>query len=187
MTDDANLADAGKPAPMPLDRLRRDFDQSFAVPPRHHAEDGDEFIAVRVGGAPHALAIPDLARLERAGRVVPLPAGRPGLLGIAGVRGRLVPVFALAPLLGLPDRKTEHPWLAMVDRDDPIAFAFDSVEGYLKATREAAERIEPAGATAGRRPYVRCILRWPGAPPRLVIDIPRLAAALRAPARTGTT
>lgn len=182
MTDDTTPAGTAAPVPASLGDLRRAFDRSFAAPPRRDAEGVDEFIAIRLGTAPYALAIPDVARLEPARKVVPLPADRPGLLGVAGVHGRLVPVFGLALLLGLPDRREDHPWLVLVDRDDPIGFAFDGVDGHLKVPRQATE----AAGAAGHRPHVRHILQRGGEPPRPVIDIPGLAAALRAPAHTRT-
>lgn len=186
MTDDtpaAALAAAAAGTPASLDDLRRAFDRSFALPPR--GDDGamEEFVAIRLGSDRYALAIRDIASLEPLRKLVPLPASRPALLGLAGIRGRLVPVFGLALLLGQPDRKTASPWLALVGRDDPLGFAFDGVDGHLRNPRQAME----APGTAGEQFYIRQILRRNDEPPRLVVDVPRLVAALRAPAQTHTT
>ncbi|SMH46611.1 chemotaxis protein CheW [Azospirillum agricola] len=166
-----------------LRAMRDAFDRSFALPRQSPAAQTEEFAAIRLGAEPYALALRDLARLEAARPVVPLPGGRAGLLGVAGIGGRLVPVFGLAALLGLERMPDAPRWFALAGRDDgreePLAFAFDRFDGHVAVAREA---LDEAGS-AGPRPHVRQVLRRDGEPPRLVIDLPRLAAALRATAQ----
>ncbi len=131
------------------------FDASFARRVEDREEGWMDFLAIQSAGTAYALQVDQLASLETARRVQPLPGGRPGLMGLAGVRGRLVPVFALGALLGHPEGAQETRWLAVVGREDPLGFAFPQFEGYLRVSPEALAPV--AEGTAG--PWIKACLR----------------------------
>jgi len=58
----------------------------------------------------------------------------PGASRVAVVRGVLVPVFNLAALLGLPP-SGEPQWFMLLNRETPVAFAFDGLEGRVEVER----------------------------------------------------
>ena len=95
------MSDAEADTDRRLAELRESFDRGFALPPADASRAGDAFLIVRAGDG----AVRDLAgraswawRVDR--KIVPLPLQVPGLLGLAGLRGQLTPVFSLASLLG---------------------------------------------------------------------------------------
>jgi chemotaxis signal transduction protein len=130
--------------------LRREFDQSFAAAPspRESAESamlllgiGDERLAVRLG---------DIAGLVRCQGIVGVPSRAPDLLGIAGIRGGVAPVFSLALLIG-QSRDPEPPDWLLLCGTEPLALAFQRFLGHLRASADA---FRPIPATEKRSPHV---------------------------------
>ncbi len=116
--------------------LRGQFDQSFAAPPRTDLEQLETLIAIRVAGDPYALRIGEINSLASDRKIVPLPSATPELLGAAGVRGAVVPVFSLAALLGYGLGLGSARWLALCGTDEPLALAFSDFEGCVQVVRD---------------------------------------------------
>ena len=86
-----------------LQQLRQQFDESFSQPPPAQAEARRDFILVAAGGRRIALeldGVNGLQGLERGLTVVPLPSDAAAVLGIAALKGTVLPVFDLGVLLG---------------------------------------------------------------------------------------
>jgi hypothetical protein len=84
-----------------LQELRTSFDQTFAVAPRAEAEPLISLISVRVINKPFVLRSEHIIGIVKAKRITPFPSSIPECIGVAGIRGVLVPVFHLAGFLGL--------------------------------------------------------------------------------------
>jgi chemotaxis signal transduction protein len=118
------------------EELRREFDASFAAPPASRAGETIDLLSIRVGNELLAMRVSELAGLDAHRKIVPLPARDGALLGIAGIGGRLVPVYSLALLLG--QESPEEPlWLAIVGEEAPVGLAFGAFEGHLRVSHEA--------------------------------------------------
>ncbi|MBI3723415.1 chemotaxis protein CheW [bacterium] len=149
--------------------LRRSFDRAFAAPPAELAEEGERFLLVRAGGHPLALRISEISGLETHRRVVPVPGKAPALLGIAGIRGQLVPVFDLALLLGCSESARDARWVVLGGGETPVGLAFAVFDGHETAPRSALHPArEPVAAT-----HVTAALRL-GAAVRGVVSIPSI-------------
>ncbi|WP_437580869.1 chemotaxis protein CheW [Sorangium sp. So ce887] len=141
-----------------LAALRGAFDASFAEPARTRAEEPARALAIRAGDRRLLVRIEELAAVEPCRRIVPLAGGPPGLLGLAGLRGRLVAAYDLAALVsGRPragvDGAAAGPalrWLLVCAENPEIALAIDEIESHesfsLADVRSADdERGEGAG------------------------------------------
>jgi purine-binding chemotaxis protein CheW len=119
--------------------LRETFDASFARPP--DAEDGlrERLIGIRIGSEPHALRLADIAGVFADRTITAVPSRRQSLLGIAGARGTVVPVFDLGALVGYPARAAKLRWLVIAARQR-VGFAFDAFDGYLAVAATAIVR-----------------------------------------------
>lgn len=117
------------------DMLRAAFDGSFALARDREPIATDDLIGIELGGAPHALRLAELAGVFADRKVVALPSASPDVVGMAGFRGTIVPVFDLATLLGYP-RAPRLRWLALA-AGAPVAFAFAELSAYLRVPREA--------------------------------------------------
>ena len=159
--------------------LRRAFDRSFAEPVAGDVRQSVDFISLRLGGDLHAARMSQIDGLFAAVKVTPCPSPLAELVGIAGFRGALTPVYDLAQLLGYA--RSAGRW-TILTADRAVALAFDDFEGHF--------RVEPS-AIAGSHSntttrYVHQIARsansaWP------IVDIPSVVAAITARATTATS
>lgn len=123
--------------------LRREFDRSFAHGVAERADRLEDLLAIRIAGEAYALRLAEVRGLSVGRPVVPLPRPGPALMGLAGVRGAIVPVYDLARLLGCPP-VAASPWLALA-AGAPVGFAFEAFEGQLRLPREAIVEAEGEG------------------------------------------
>jgi chemotaxis signal transduction protein len=154
--------------------LRAGFDGAFALPPATTGADSIGLLAIGVGAAEFAIRMTELSDVQGARKVVPLPGARPEMLGLAGIRGRLVPVYSLAALLG---HAVTQPWtwLAICGTERPIGLTFDELKGYVHAS---PADLVPAAAGEGSRNHVRELLRKDGAV-AMVVSAASIVAMLR--------
>jgi purine-binding chemotaxis protein CheW len=67
-------------------------------------------------------------------RIVAFPSPISELLGVAGIRGALVPVYSLAMLVGYSAEIERTRWLALCGAEATVALAFSDFEGYLRVS-----------------------------------------------------
>ncbi len=161
------------PMPSPVEAMRRAFDQSFAAPPARDTQEYEGFLAVRIGDGRFAMRISEVAALEARKKVVPLPVDKPALLGIAAIRGQLVPVYSLALLLGYRESSEDTHWLVLVGKEYPIGFASGGFEGYLRVARDDIRSL------AVPREYTKETVQFAGAV-RHILAIPSILQAIGA-------
>jgi purine-binding chemotaxis protein CheW len=116
-----------------LDRaasLRAAFDRGFAEPAAV-AGRAEGFLAIRAGEHSRAVRLAEVAAIHADRRIVPLPSPSPSLLGLAGFRGAILPVYDLCALLGTSSPAPPR-WL-IVAAAAAVAFAFDAFDGHLTA------------------------------------------------------
>ncbi|MBO9689841.1 MAG: chemotaxis protein CheW [Mitsuaria chitosanitabida] len=131
---------------------RETFDRGFAEPRRHRADDATfDVLGIRIAGAAFALDLADLAGLLPAMPPVPYPATAPGLLGLIGHQGQVLPLYDLQTLIGRGAAPAVHWWA--VARAAPLALAFEGFEGQWRIA--ASERLQQSDA-AGTGWAVRC-------------------------------
>lgn len=136
------MSDDAAPAAMTPDALRREFDAAFAAPPRPPNRDVVSLLGVPIARHAYALRIHGLARLEVARRIVPVPGRSPALLGLAGLRGQLMPVFSLTVLLGHPRDAQAPRWFAVQGGEAPVALALESCSGFQSVPRADVSPVE---------------------------------------------
>ena len=157
-----------------IDRLRADFDRSFAEPARSHDVEHVELLAVGAGGRPYALRLSQTAGLHPDRPVTPLPGPLPALLGLAVFAGTVVPVYDLAALLGHP-AATRPRWLVLATGTPPLALAFHELDGHVRVDADAI-----VGETAGDgQDFLRGMVALTGGT-RPIVDVPAARAAVHA-------
>jgi chemotaxis signal transduction protein len=122
------------------EELRRAFDRSFAEPPAAAAAPHVDLLAIRAGETPLALRVAEVTGLVADKAITPVPSAFPELVGVAGFRGAIVPVWRLAPLLGL---RADGPprWMVLVaSGSDTFALAFEHLDGHLRVAAAHASR-----------------------------------------------
>jgi chemotaxis signal transduction protein len=135
-------------------RLRREFDEGFARPSRIDDSSMQDLLAIRVGGDSYAVRLGQVVGLVPKQKIVALPSPVPELLGLAGLRGGVVPIYSLGALLGYPAGAERTPWTILIG-PELLGLAFEKFEGHL--------RISPADLATerggGSRPHVAEIAR----------------------------
>ncbi len=133
-----------------LDRaaaLRDAFDHSFAEPLPPDPPPLTDLLAIRIGTEPYALRLSEIAGLFADRKITPIASRVPALLGIAGFRGAIVPVYDLHVLLGHHAVEATR-WLA-VAADASVAFAFAAQEGQLRCGPDAIVPYQSGDGQSG--------------------------------------
>jgi chemotaxis signal transduction protein len=156
-----------------LARLRAGFDESFARPAAVDGDRPEELVGVRFGGDRFALRARELAGIHAHKRIVPFPSDAPALLGLAAVRAALVPVFALAALLGYADDEPAK-WIVVTAGPAPIGLAFARFDGSLRAL--PADFLPVAAEDMARRHIVHTVRTGEGL--RFVLSTSSIHAGL---------
>lgn len=155
--------------------LRQAFDHSFALPPRALAAEVDDLLSIHLAGERYAVRLRDIAMMVASRAVVPVPSAVPALLGLVGIRGRVVPVFSLAAILGHEHATGAPRWLVVCGAEEPIAFGFSHFEGYVRLARSSVHSDENPQAA---RQYVHQMARTDTGM-LAVINIPLVVATIR--------
>ncbi|APR85748.1 Hypothetical protein A7982_11097 [Minicystis rosea] len=128
-------------AAITVEALRRAFDERFAEPITPHVEARERFLLVDVGGARVALRVAELAGIHAAGKIVRVPGGAPGLLGITGIRGRVAPVFDLAALLDVAPSARARRFLVLAGPSVEVALLIAEMEGWVEIARTEVRAV----------------------------------------------
>jgi len=143
--------------------LRVAFDRTFSQATQTGIAAAEKLLAFRIGSHPYLVRLAELAGVFANKRITWLPSHVPELLGLAGLRSTVLPVYDLGMLLGSP-RAAASRWL-LVTASTPVGFTFDDFDGYLSVRpedivpenrAEARERhvLEVVVAVDGVRPLV---------------------------------
>jgi purine-binding chemotaxis protein CheW len=155
--------------------LRLSFDQSFAAPRRLDPPGETDLLGIRLAGQPYAIRLSEIAGLFADKAVTPMPSRAPDLLGVAGFRGAILPVYDLGAVLG--HRAAPAPrWLAIAAAA-PLAIAFEGFDGQLRIACEAILAQPDAG-----RAFVRELAQGPGIV-RPLVHLPSVLDAIKAAAQ----
>jgi len=160
--------------------LRRTFDRAFSEAPVTRETELDDLLDIRVGPDPYAIHLDQVTGVFADKPVTPLPGSFPELLGIAGFRGAIVPVYDLRTLLGYA-RGGSQRWLILTAGQPRIALAFDQFEGHTRVARTA---IAEEGGGETQRHHVREVVRT-GSSVRPIVDLPFVLEMIRKRARQG--
>ncbi len=162
------------------ERLKREFDDAFAAPRIASNGAGEMVVGIRVAGHAYALRMSQIGGLARDRRIVAIPSPVPELIGLAGVRGELVPTYSLAAWLGHGREPTTR-WLALCGAGERAGLAFGEIErqlaidpGQLVSARSAAQLVAPPETAE----HVRDWLRTDG-DTRPIIDVGSILEAIQ--------
>jgi purine-binding chemotaxis protein CheW len=112
----------------------------------------DERILLTFRVVDRRLAV-DPARVAEVVRRPPLtrvPHAPLGLVGVANVRGRIVPVIALAQLLGLAEKDVSLDRLIVLDGPNPVGLAVDEVTGLKTGVGDLSSAHDDGFVSAAR-------------------------------------
>lgn len=117
-------------------RMRADFDRIFTEPPPAREAAGVALLTLWVGGDPYAIRGSEIGGLLAGRPITKMPGADPAYLGLAGLRGALLPVWDLALALGYP-RAPRIPWMVFSSHEPAWALAFERFDAYHRVSKSA--------------------------------------------------
>ena len=109
--------------------------------------DDAHFVVFRIADGWFGFRLDDVGEIVRLPRLAHMPLAPRSLLGLANLRGVVLPVVSLRRLLGLPDAPADEATRVIVmDRGAPVGFVVDRIDNLLTLP---AGRIEKDDAGAG--------------------------------------
>ena len=112
----------------------------------------ERFLTFRVNGQLYALPAEQVSEVIRMPAIARVPQAPRGLLGLANLRGNVLPVASLRGLLGADEQATAAPRAIVLDGAAPVALAVDAVEALVTVD---ADQIETRQAELATRPGER--------------------------------
>src|SRR4051812_43721304 len=106
-----------------------------------------QFIVFKCGGSSFAFGLNDIGEILRVPRLVHMPLAPRSLLGLANLRGVVLPVVSLASLLGLPcSLSDESARVIVAGQSNPVGFVVDQIDNLVSLP---ADKIETGDAGSG--------------------------------------
>jgi len=101
----------------------------------------EDLLVFQLAGEPFALRLNVVAEIIRPPVLAHMPLVPPSLLGLANLRGIVMPVVSLRALLHLPDIATDRSTRVIVVRgDNPVGFVVDGIRGLLAVATDRLEK-----------------------------------------------
>ena len=112
-----------------------------AIVPGPDAPPAGRACVVRLGGRPFAVDVTDAREVVLLETTTAVPGAPPSVLGVMNLRGNVLPVVEIRPLLGLPARTASDRALVLADGDRRAAVLIETVIGLttLDSVRPTAD------------------------------------------------
>lgn len=138
-----------------VEELRQAFDQSFAEPLRQVEAGRENMLSVHIGQSDYCIRLSELATVAKSKKIVPIPNGPDGLVGVCGLREKLIAVFQLSHVLGTPAHKAAPRWLLVCKGNPEVAFGVEEINAYLQVSPSEMNEVEVNAAG----PFVSHIIK----------------------------
>ena len=139
------------------------FKNAAPLPHKEEVQAVWQGLGVLVGGTRLVSKLGDVSELMQVPRLTPLPAVKPWVLGIANVRGRLIPVIDLHEFLELPTTLPASQWRVVVVEDEDVVAGL-LVEQSLGIQHFLEDSFEESDGAdlGGLAPYISGAFRHGG-------------------------
>jgi purine-binding chemotaxis protein CheW len=115
-----------------------------------------DFCTLDLQGRSFAIAFEQLREVIEPPLLTRIPLAPPGIFGVANLRGELLPVLAVDPLLGLATPETtlaRRPWMGVFEADSFIVGILADGVGTLRKVQ-----VESPDAGAGNHPLLEGVV-----------------------------
>jgi chemotaxis signal transduction protein len=149
-------------------------------PPLPEATPGPRACLFALGGTRFAVDVRNAREVVLFDEITSVPRASRHLVGVANLRGTVMPIVDVRGLLGLPDSRLGRSLRTLVVRDGAVqaAVVVDAVLG-LEPIENVVPIDSPTDARVrGPRPLMTGWIEWAGETLAL-LDVPKILAALR--------
>jgi purine-binding chemotaxis protein CheW len=110
--------------------------------------ESEKFLIFWIASERCAVRLATAAEITRVPHLTHMPLVPPSLIGLANLRGIVMPVVSLRALLNFPDVESSEQARVIVTRGDaPIGFVVDGIDGLLTVAGDQVERDEGGAGT----------------------------------------
>lgn len=139
------------------------FQNAAQLPLKASAQPEWQGLGFQIGGLRLVANMGEISEILQVPKVAPLPGVKSWILGIANVRGRLVPVIDLHDYLGMAPTVPMARWRVLLVEDEDLVAgllveASLGIQHFLTASYEETT----ADAVEGLQPYIRGAFRHGG-------------------------
>lgn len=121
--------------------MREEFDRAFAAPLADDRGQLDDFLQIGAGDATYVVRLSEVAALHADHQAMWLPGPVSSLIGLVGLRGRVLPLYDLRRLLGVSDAAAAR-WMLVV-REREVALAFPRFDGHHRVPSDCVTPARP--------------------------------------------
>jgi purine-binding chemotaxis protein CheW len=108
-----------------------------------------QLVVFSLAGEEYALPIGAISEIIRFTKPRAVASGEPGLCGVIGLRGKIIPVFDLAARLGLPAGESAEGKIVIVETATArVGVVVDEVDEVLTVSAEQLEDLPASGSEA---------------------------------------
>lgn len=112
----------------------------------------EEYVVFTLGDRKYAIALSNVVEILLPGSVYPIPNSATYVLGLTNIRGNILPVLDIKPLLGEKENSSSelmrHVWIRTGSED--IVIVVDKVDGIKRVSEEDVAQ-PPEDLTVGKR------------------------------------
>jgi chemotaxis signal transduction protein len=123
--------------------MRQAFDEGFGLPLVSDAQIREDFLLIRLHQQAHALRLSEILGLRAGGWITPVPGSPPEMLGLAGHKGSILPVYDLAVLLGFPAGSAGR-W-QVATREPELILSIEHFDRHLRCSLDAIAPLHQDG------------------------------------------
>ncbi len=138
------------------------------------AIDLNQYVTFKVGGEVFAAPMAPVQEIIRVPDTVRVPLAPQHLLGLANLRGHVLPIVSLRQIFGLPDIANDELTRAVViDLGTPMGFVVDCVTSVISIE---PDQLEPADSLseAGRSDLISGVIKGAGEDMVMLVDFAKL-------------
>ncbi len=147
-----------------------------------HCAESQQFVTFRLDAAEFGLPLLDVLEIIRVPDLVPVPLTHSAVLGIANLRGTVLPVTSLRRSFGMPERDMDDASRVVVvlDRGAPVGVVVDRMSSVLTVEDADIEDADRLHALSGNEHLVDRVVRGPSG--RIMVFDPAKVLAELSPA-----
>ncbi len=127
-----------------VERLRREFDESFQREPEAFGEAAHELLLIAVAEKSYGVRLDEIAGVVKTRKLTALPKASYDLLGLTSFRGALLGVYHLGAWLGRASSGTDWMLIVQGPEETKMGLAFQSLQGQLAAPESAFHQSDPS-------------------------------------------
>jgi purine-binding chemotaxis protein CheW len=136
--------------------LRDEYWRSLETERDAKRPDLEQYVSFRVTGQDYGIPIGQVREVTLVPGISRLPRSPDQLAGVINLRGRIVPILDLRPLLGVPDREIQEDYRILIvhGAGQEVGIIAEKVHGILEVDPDDL-RLRPPADRALQDPFLR--------------------------------